>query len=152
MEQICKYVSGILCALYGIFCPIRPLVICACVFVGIDFVTGVAASFVSARREGRKWAFESRKAWNTVTKMLFVMAGIALAWLIDAVILNFMQLHLAKLFTGFVCGVEFWSYLENAALVSRHPVFLHLRRYMETQMDKALDSEPAKTNDVCRED
>ena len=70
--------------------------------------------------------------------MLFVMAGISLAWLIDAVILNFMTLNLAKLFTGFVCGVEFWSYLENAAEISRHPIFLHLKRFMKSKVDDAL--------------
>lgn len=142
MEQIYKNVCGAACALSSVFFPIRGLVICACVFIAVDFITGVAASAISCRRAGRRFAFESAKAWNTASKMLLVMAGISLAWLIDAVILNFMQLHLAKLFTGFVCGVEFWSYLENATEISRHPIFLHLKRYMKNKMDDALDNDP----------
>jgi len=141
MEQIYKNSCGILCALSGLFVPIRGLVICACVFIAVDFITGVAASAARDRRAGRHWTFESGKAWNTASKMLLVMAGISMAWLIDSVILNFMQLHLAKLFTGFVCGVEFWSYLENASEISRHPVFLYLRRFMKDKIDDALGDE-----------
>ena len=138
MEQIYKNICAVACALSSLFVPVRGLIICALVFIAADFVTGVAASAVSSRRAGRRFAFESGKAWNTVSKMLFVMAGISLAWLIDAVILNFMTLNLAKLFTGFVCGVEFWSYLENAAEISRHPIFLHLKRFMKSKVDDAL--------------
>ena len=141
MEQIYKNMCAAVCALSGLLFPIRGLIICACIFIAIDFITGVAASAIKSRRAGRRFAFESGKAWNTASKLLLVMAGISLAWLIDAVILNFMQLHLAKLFTGFVCGVEFWSYLENAAEISRHPLFLHLRRYMKSKMDDALESD-----------
>lgn len=46
---------------------------------------------------------------------MLVTVGIALTWLIDRFVLPFAELHLANLFTGFVCGVELWSYLENAA-------------------------------------
>lgn len=69
------------------------------------------------------------------------MAGIVLAWLIDSYILAFLGLRLANLFTGFVCGVEFWSYLENAAEISEHPVFNWLKRYMKKKLDKAIDNE-----------
>ncbi len=40
------------------------------------------------------------------------------SWLLDACLLGFMQLRLARVFTGFLCGVEFWSFLENAARLS----------------------------------
>ena len=120
------------------FAPIRELVLCAVAFIAVDFITGVAVSYKRAKMEGVDWGFESTKAWATVVKLACVMAGIVLAWLIDSYILDFMNLRLANLFTGFVCGVEFWSYLENAAEVSQHPLFRRLKRFMKSKLDREL--------------
>lgn len=141
MEHILKYTSGAIMSLLALLAPIRPLILCAIIFVGIDFVTGVMASYKRARKQQSPWAFESEKAWATITKLSFVLAGIVLSWLIDSCILSFMHLNLANLFTGFVCGVEFWSYLENAAEISNHPIFTKLKKYMKTKIDKGLDNE-----------
>lgn len=110
-------------------------------------MTGVVASYKRDTRRGELWAFESEKAWTTIVKLFFVLAGIVLAWLIDAYILLFMTLNLANLFTGFVCGVEFWSYLENASEISNHPIFRWLKIYMKTQLDKKLGDESSKKQD-----
>ncbi len=140
MENFFRYISGAVIGLLSFFAPIRGLIVCAVVFVAIDFVTGVAAGRKRARQEGRPWGFESAKAWSTVVKLACVMAGIVLAWLIDSLILSYMNLRLANLFTGFVCGVEFWSYLENAAEISGHPVFRWLKRFMKSRLDKGLEN------------
>lgn len=133
-----RYLSGVVCALCAVFLPIRPLIVCAVAFVAVDFVVGVLASWYRARKTEMPWGFESRKAWRTVYKLLFVMAGICLAWLIDSLVLDFAHLNLAKSFTGFVCGVEFWSYLENAAEISDHQIFRTLRKLMKNKIDKTL--------------
>lgn len=138
MESAVKYLWGGVTGLCALFAPVQGLVLCAVAFVAIDFATGVAASHHRARRAGSEWKFSSRRAWDTVLKAIFVMAGILLAWLLDSVVLTFVELHLAKIFTGFVCGVEFWSYLENAADISGHPAFLALRRLMKRKVDDAM--------------
>lgn len=138
MENIFRYLIGALSGLLSLFAPIKGLIICAMLFVAMDFLTGVVASYKRARREGIGWAFESAKAWETVTKLAFVMGGIVLAWLLDSHILHFMNLKLANLFTGFVCGVEFWSYLENAAEISDHPLFRRLSKFMKHKIDDAV--------------
>lgn len=69
------------------------------------------------------------------------MAGIALAWMLDSIVLTFVELHLAKIFTGFVCGVEFWSYLENAADISGYPVFTAVKNLLKRKVDKTLENE-----------
>ncbi len=138
MENALKYLCGAVTGLWGRFAPVQGLILCAWAFVAIDFATGVVASRVRARRAGLEWRFSSRRAWNTVWKLVFVMAGIALAWLLDSVVLTFVELHLAKVFTGFVCGVEFWSYLENAADISGHPVFRALKRLLKKKVDGAM--------------
>jgi phage-related holin len=139
MENLIKYLWGMAAGLLSFFAPIRGLIICAVVFVAIDFVTGVAASRKSAGRRGEAWGFESAKAWNTAVKLACIMTGIVMAWLIDSHILEFMNLRLANLFTGFVCGVEFWSYLENAAEISQHPLFRSLKKVMKRKLDKEME-------------
>jgi len=143
MENTWKYISGVLVAIAGFFAPIRSLILCAAVFVAIDFVTGIIAGRKRALASGKEWGIESGKAWKTVYKLGFIMAGIVLAWMIDGYILSFMGLRLANLFTGFACGVEFWSYLENAAEISEHPVFRWLKRYMKSKIGSALGDEEA---------
>ena len=136
-----RYISGGVMGLLSLFAPIKGLILCAVIFISVDFATGIAADWHRARTSRRKPAFESGKAWSTVLKLVFVMFGIALAWLIDTHILDFLNLRLANLFTGFVCGVEFWSYLENAAEISDHPVFRKLKRFMKSKLDKELGDE-----------
>lgn len=141
MENIVRGSVGLVAASIGWLSPIHSLLVCALVFVTIDFITGVAASYKRAQRAGLKWGFESGKAWATVYKLFFIMAGIVLAWLIDTHILDFLHLRLANLFTGFVCGVEFWSYLENAAEISDHPIFKWLGKYMSDKLEDAIDAD-----------
>ena len=99
-----KQLTVLLTALAGLLAPVQTLVCCALAFVCIDFVTGVA-----------------------------------LTWLIDRFVLPFAELHLANLFTGFVCGVELWSYLENAAELSDHPLFRGLQKLMKQKIDNQLN-------------
>jgi phage-related holin len=122
----------------ALFAPVQGMVLCAVVFVAVDFVTGVVASRARARRAGSEWRFSSRRAWDTLMKLVFVMAGITLAGMLDGVMAALVDLHLARIFTGFVCGVEFWSYLENAADISGQPVFKALGQLLKKLVDKAL--------------
>lgn len=94
------------------------MLVMALAFIAVDFLTGILADRHKVRASGEVWHFESRKAWRTITKLSCVMAGIMLAWMLDSLLLPFVTLRLANLFTGFVCGVEFWSYLENATTLT----------------------------------
>ncbi len=131
-DIVWKYMAGTVTALLGHLMPVAPLIGCAMTCTSIDFVTGILADRQRTRRNGKRWRFQSRKAWKTVKKTAFIMMGICMAWLIDDCIVAFAHLRLANIFTGFVCGVEFWSYLENASEITETPVFSlfknHLRR------------------------
>ena len=137
-----QWLIGAATATAAYFTPIYTLIILVFIFVAIDFVTGVLASRARAKREGRltEWGFESYKAWNTVAKLCFIMVGIVMAWLIQKYFLDEVGMHikLEYLFAGFVCGVEFWSYLENAAEISSHPVFRWLKKFMKKKVDAAM--------------
>jgi phage-related holin len=128
-------------SLCGLLCPIAPLITTATLFIVVDFITGVIASHAEARREGREWWFESRKAWRTVIKAGFVAIAIVMMWVLDYHVLEFMNLNMAKLFTGFVCGVELWSFLENAATISRAPLFEWMSRWVKRRVEREVKDE-----------
>ncbi|MBO7283112.1 MAG: phage holin family protein [Alistipes sp.] len=141
MEILCKYISATIAGLCAMLCPIAPLIATALLFIAIDFVTGIMASRTVARREGREWWIESRKAWRTVYKAGFTAVAIIMMWLIDHVLLDFMNLNIANMFTGFVCGVELWSFLENATTISSSPLFSWLGRWVKRRITKEVDHE-----------
>lgn len=141
MVILSKYVSGIVAALIALLCPITPLIITATFFVAIDFLTGIIASYVAAKNSGQKWRLESRKAWRTVYKLCFIVTGIVMTWLVDSLVLGFMELNLANLFTGFVCGVELWSFVENAATISQSKLFKWLSRWIKSKLRKEVGDE-----------
>ena len=141
MEILCKYISATVAGLCALLCPIAPLISTALLFIAIDFVTGIMASRTVARREGREWWIESRKAWRTVYKAGFTAVAIIMMWLIDHVLLGFMNLNIANLFTGFVCGVELWSFLENATTISSSPLFSWLGKWVKRRVEKEVNNE-----------
>jgi phage-related holin len=138
MEYFVKWGCVAIGSILSFFTPIKPLIICLVVFIGIDFVTGIWASHKRSKRKGESWAFESDKMWKTVQKLVFAIGGIVLAWMLGTVILPQWDLRLHNLFAGFVCGVEFWSYLENAAEISEHPMFRWVRKYLKKEVEEKL--------------
>lgn len=138
METLYRTVSGVAAAVAAFFAPVAPLILCTVFFIGVDFMTGVAADRAVTLRRGGVWYFESRKAWRTVTKLVLALMTIVLAWMLDALVLDFLELRVARLFTGFICGVELWSFLENAAQLSEAPLFRWLRRYAHRRMEDRM--------------
>ena len=136
MEVLFRYFSAFVASLCGLLCPITPLIVATTLFIGVDFVTGVIASRAEAKRQGQRWWFESRKAWRTIIKAGFVAIAIVMMWGVDCYVLEFMHLTIAKLFTGFVCGVELWSFLENAGELSDGPLFRAIRRVARHRIRK----------------
>ena len=144
MEVLCKYISAVLAALCALLCPITPLITTAMFFIFVDFVTGVAASYAVAHREGRAWWIESRKAWRTILKAGFTAVAIIMMWFIDSLLLGFMNLHLANLFTGFVCGMG------HGAVVVDSERMTHLRS-MASMLTRRLSDYLNAKQDECLE-
>lgn len=141
MEALYKLFSGLMLSLIGLFAPAAPMILCSMCFIAIDFLSGVMADRKLAGKEQRTWYFESAKAWRTIRKAALVVVALAMAWLIDSCILDFLNLKLARLFAGFICGVELWSFLENAAQLSDAPLFEWLRRYVHRRLEKEVGDE-----------
>ncbi len=130
MEALYRYANGCAGSLVALFAPVAPLMWCVAAFIGVDFATGVAASRAEARRDGRAWYFESREAWRTVRKLGFAIVAIAMARIVDTLPAGLFPPDFARLFAGFVCGVEMWSFLENACRMGDSRLLRRLRRFV----------------------
>ena len=126
--------------LLSLFAPVKSVICCTLCFVLIDFITGVAASRAVAKREGRVWYFESREAWRTLYKGGFVVMAIGMMWILESCVLDFMTLNLTKLLAGFICSVEMWSFLENAAQLSDAPLFEWMRKYLHRRIERQVEN------------
>lgn len=148
-----KILAGILAGFLSLFVEnLLPLFIMVTVFELVDFVTGVIKSYVVAKRTKQRFAFESIKAWRTIYKYVFILIGIILAEMLDQTIANETRLRFANYFTAFCCGVEFWSFLENAAVISDHPLFRWLRKFMKFKLEDEMgmtfeDAKKDETNE-----
>ncbi len=138
MEAIYRCANGAILGLAALFAPIKPLVLCALSFILIDFVTGVLASRCEAKQRGEQWYFSSHEAWRTIRKAGFVLLTISMSWLIEWCILDFMTLNLTRILTGAICGVEMWSFLENASVLSDAKLFEWLRNYVKRKVEKEI--------------
>ncbi len=140
MEDLFKLFKSLLLALLSLFAPVQPLILCALLFIAIDFISGVAASAAIAKREGKKWYFESHEAWRTLYKAGFVVIAIGMMWALESCVLDFINLNMTKLFAGFICSVELWSFLENAAQLSDAPLFEWMRKYLHRRISKQVEN------------
>lgn len=136
MEALFRSVSGAAAALCALFAPIGPLAGCLFAFIGIDFLTGVAADCLTARRAGRPWFFESRLAWRTVSKAALTSTALGMLWLMECFLLDASALPLSRLFAGFTCSVELWSFLENASRIADTPALRWLRRFVRRRLEE----------------
>lgn len=134
-----KILAGIFSGFLSVFVEnLLPLFVTVTVFELVDFITGVIKSAVVAKRSKQRFGFESVKAWRTIYKFVFILIGIVLAEMLDQTISNESRLRFANYFTAFCCGVEFWSFLENAAVISDHPIFRWLRKFMKFKLEDQI--------------
>lgn len=136
-----KILVGIVSGFVGVAMGnLLPLLIAVFIFEIVDFITGVMKSYAVAKRENKHFAFESVKAWRTIYKFVFIVIGIILAEILDSTLCD-TRLRFADYFAAFVCGVEFWSFLENAAEISQHPIFRWLKKFMKTKVESELKTD-----------
>ena len=138
MEALYRFINGLLLGLTALFAPIKPVILCALAFIFVDFVTGVLASRCETKKRGEKWYFSSHEAWRTIRKAGFVLLTIAMSWLIEYCILDFVTLHITRIIAGAICGVEMWSFLENASVLSDGKLFRWLRNYVRRKVEKEI--------------
>ena len=138
MEAMYRVINGFMMSFVALFSPIQPVVMCALVFIAVDFVTGVLASRCEAKRRGDRWYFSSHEAWRTIRKAGFVLLTIGMCWLVESCILYFVTLNITRIVAGARCGVEMWSFLENASVLSDAKIFDWLRKYVKRKVENEI--------------
>ena len=131
-----RIIMGIGTALVSYIAPVQTMFICVFVFITIDFITGILASYKRAKSCNKRWYFESEKGWRTIYKLTFSLIAIFLVYMLQELIIPFWDLKLINIITGFICGVEFWSFLENAADISHHKAFLYLKHITKNKLNE----------------
>lgn len=81
---------------------------------------------------------ESCKWWHTIIKGKDAGIFIALAYLADQFIFRWETPTCALTVTGFICGAEFWSMLENQAYISDRKWAVWIRKYVRNKAEKHL--------------
>jgi len=144
-------ITVILSAFLSIFAPVTTLAIVVFLFILVDFIFGVIVSY-----KVKKQGINSKKVYRTIWKLVGAEVCIILAYVLDTHVLSFTpRLHLPNIFTGIICGAEFWSILTNLAILSDHPIFRVIKKYAKTEIEskigkgliEELEKEQNKTTD-----
>jgi len=101
--------------------------------IAIDFWTGYRLS------QRRKERFKSQKAWNTLRKLVYALAAVLFAYLVQVKIITMVDLYLGNIFAGAIIGVEMYSFLGNMAALTDYKVFGFLAKVIENKGEKLKD-------------
>ncbi|MEG0899038.1 MAG: phage holin family protein [Oscillospiraceae bacterium] len=152
-----RQIFAILFSAIGFFAPLHELFIMVIVFIGVDFVTGCLASYRRMHRDGKTWYFSSFAAWRTLYKLILSILGIVLFWLFPVYIFKEVDMlqNAPNVFCGAVCGVELWSWLENAGDITGSPAFSWVRkitinkvRAWDSAIGEPVPNEKTNNNDT----
>ncbi len=102
--------------------PIKWWLVACAFFIIADFITGLWVS----RHRGQTW--QSQRFRESIAKCASYMFVIICARVFELII-GPADIHVARYFTAFICGVEFYSVLENFYHATGNRVF-----YILTQM------------------
>ena len=116
--------------LAGFFMPIAAILILTICFIVADFAVGLTVSY-RVRRVG----FTTLKAWRTVFKFAGAMTSIVAAYAIEVYIFKTDSTYLSRGVAGILCGFDFYSLLANFAILSNHPAFRALKRFVRSEIE-----------------
>jgi len=110
-------------AIMGFLEPLWVMLLWFLIFIAVDFVTGIYASLV----EGK--LITSNKMQKTVVKFVMYATAVFLLHGIDAYMITFTKLYLARIGCTLICGIELYSIFENCYRVTGNVVFKILTQF-----------------------
>ncbi|WP_346856590.1 phage holin family protein [uncultured Draconibacterium sp.] len=127
LVYIPNLLTGFLATIAGYFAPIKGMAIVMLTAIIIDLILGVWASRTTG--EGIK----SKKLWRTGYKILIALIIVHLLYSVDKE-MGISGINTAKIGALIITGWEIWSIFESAAVISDHPAFRMLKKYMENKV------------------
>lgn len=113
MKDFLLYVGKILLACLAYFADVKNLFHAVLVFMVIDWITGVYASY-KLRTKGVSW-FTSYKMRRTIEKFVFYMMAIAVSYIFRVEFLD--SIPLGKIVAGYIAITEIKSIFENISRI-----------------------------------
>lgn len=113
MKDYLLFVGKILLACLAYFAEIQNLFHAVLLFMVIDWITGVYASY-KTRTRGEAW-FTSFKMRRTVEKFVFYMMAIAVAYVFRKEFIE--SIELGKIVAGYIAITEIKSIFENISRI-----------------------------------
>lgn len=127
-------------AIMGFLEPLWVMMLWFLIFIAVDFVTGIYASLV----EGK--IITSNKMQKTVVKFIMYATAVFLLHGIDAYMITFTKLYLARIGCTLICGIELYSVFENCYRITGNPVFKILTQFTL----KKIEHETGVKIDDCK--
>lgn len=103
--------------------PIGVLFLWLLIFIMVDFISGIYASLV----EGKY--ITSHGMQKTVIKFVMYATSLFLLHGIDAYMITFTKLYLARIGCTLICGIELYSIFENCFRITGNVVFKILTQF-----------------------
>jgi phage-related holin len=117
------------------FSPIWMVVLVICIFVVVDFITGIMAS------RKLKIPVKSKNMRATVTKLLCYFITIILAFFIQKEIIKYDWFEIMNVSAGFIVLAEFKSVLENFGVLTNNKIFANIFKIINDAFKKKTDVE-----------
>lgn len=82
-----KWICGSIVGFWGFLAPVQVLILCVCIAIIVDFITGNIADYKRHKRAHQKYVFKSEKMWDTCWKLGLSIIGIGMAYMLDVYVL-----------------------------------------------------------------
>jgi hypothetical protein len=116
--------------LSSFFVPVAALLMLTICFIVADFIVGLTVSY-----RIHHTGFTTIKAWRTVFKFAGAMTSIAAAYAIEVFIFKSDSTYFSRGVAGILCGFDFYSLLANFAILSNHPAFRAIKRFVKSEIE-----------------
>jgi hypothetical protein len=113
--------------------PIQAIVIMTICFIAVDFIVGIITSY-----KVHKTGFETVRAWRTAFKLAGALTSIVAAFCIEVLIFKSEETYLARGVAGILCAFDFYSIVANFAILSNHPAFRLIKRFVKSEIESKL--------------
>jgi hypothetical protein len=113
--------------------PVAPMLLLCVAFITVDFALGLLVSY-----RKRRVGFQSQRAWQSVYKLAGALVVVVLSYHLEHTLLGNEHCYMARYVTAIICSFDLWSILSNFALLSNHPVFRFLQRFLKSEIDSKI--------------
>ncbi|MFZ4400911.1 MAG: phage holin family protein [Bacteroidales bacterium] len=118
--------------LLSYFAPIAAIIHVMLIFILVDCLSAIWAAWKN------KIPIESRKMRKTVIKMIWYIAAVIMAHMME-ITFSLQWAHLAQVVGGFICMVEIKSVFENITKITNEPVFIIIYKLFEKKANDSMN-------------